>query len=86
VRVLGARHLDFTDAALVSPLVAGAERRFMRFGPIAGTRAARVTADLVRAFLDETLRGRPAGALLEHPERRHAELRLLPAADAPGGR
>lgn len=85
VRVLGARHLDFTDAALAQSLVAGAERRWMRWGPVEGARALRVTADLVRAFLDHTLLGRPS-ELLDHPERRYGELRLLtPATDPPGG-
>ena len=80
VRVLGARHLDFTDAALASPLVTGADRRWMRFGPIDGARALRATADLVRAFLDHALLGRPGDLALDHPERRHAELRLVPPA------
>ena len=85
VRVLGARHLDFTDAALAAPLIVGAQRRWMRWGPIDGARALRVTADLVRAFLDHALLGRPADVILEHPERRHGELRLLPGAEVGGG-
>jgi dienelactone hydrolase len=78
VRVLGLRHLDFTDAVLASRLVEGPQRRWMRWGPIAGERALRVTGDLVRAFLDHALLGRAPGELLTHPERRFAELRLLP--------
>jgi hypothetical protein len=74
VRLVGARHLDFTDAALASPLVEGAERRWSRWGLIDGARALRVTADLTRAFFDHTLLGRPAGWLLTGPERRYPEL------------
>lgn len=80
IRVLGLRHLNFTDAALASPLIAGPERRWMRWGPIDGGRGLRVVADLVRAFLDDALLGRPADAFLAAPERRHAELRRLPNA------
>lgn len=80
VRVLGARHLNFTDAALASRLIVGAERRWMRWGRIDGARGLRITADLVRAFFDHTLLGRPADASLEHPERGYPELRLLPPA------
>jgi hypothetical protein len=39
MRLVGARHLDFTDAALAAPLVAGAERRWARWGPIDGARS-----------------------------------------------
>ncbi|GLC24436.1 alpha/beta hydrolase [Roseisolibacter agri] len=85
VRLLGARHLDFTDAALAESLIVGAERRWMRWGPIDGTRALRVTTDLVRAFLDHALLGRPADVLLEHPERRYGELRLVTGDEAGGG-
>lgn len=78
VRLLGARHLNFTDAALVSAIIEGPQRRWMRWGPIAGERGLRITADLVRAFFDHTLLGRPADTLLVHPELRYAELRLVP--------
>ena len=46
----------------------------------ADERALRITADLVRAFLDHALLGRAPGELLTHPERRYVELRLLPNA------
>jgi hypothetical protein len=77
IRLLGAQHLDFTDAALVSPLVDGPQRRWMRWGSIDGARALRITSDLVRAFFDHTLLGRPADELLLHPESRYPELRLV---------
>jgi pimeloyl-ACP methyl ester carboxylesterase len=77
VRLVGARHLDFTDAVLSAPLVEGAERRWSRWGPIDGARALRVTADLTRAFFDHTLHGRPASELLTDPARRYPELQLV---------
>jgi dienelactone hydrolase len=83
VRLVGARHLNFTDAALVSTLVEGPQRRWMRWGPIDGARGLRITADLVRAFFDHTLRGRPTDELLVRPERTYPELRVV--ADAPDG-
>jgi hypothetical protein len=78
VRLLGARHLNFTDAAVLSQLIDGPQRRWMRWGPIDGERGLRITADLVRAFFDHTLLGRPADMLLVHPELRYSELRVVP--------
>ena len=77
VRLLGARHLNFTDAALVSPLIEGPQRRWMRWGPIEGARGLRITADLVLGFFDHTLRGRATDELLVRPESRYPELRLV---------
>jgi pimeloyl-ACP methyl ester carboxylesterase len=77
VRLLGARHLNFTDAALVSPLVEGPQRRWMRWGPIDGARGLRITADLVRAFFDHTLLDRPMNQLLARPESEYPELRVV---------
>lgn len=79
LRLLGARHLDFTDAALASDLIDGLDRRWMRWGPIEGARALRITADVVRAFFDQALLGRPLDTLLMQPERGYPELRLVPA-------
>ena len=76
VRVLGMRHLGFTDAALASALIAGPERRWMRWGPIDGGRGLRITAELVRHFFDDALGGRPAGASLRALAGRYPELRL----------
>lgn len=78
VRLLGARHLNFTDAALVSSLVEGPQRRWMRWGPIDGERGLRITADLLRAYFDHTLLGRPASRLLVQPELEYPELRVVP--------
>ena len=77
IRLLGARHLDFTDAALVSQLIEGPQRRWMRWGSIDGARGLRITSDLVRAFFDHTLLGRPRDQLLVHPESRYSELRIV---------
>jgi hypothetical protein len=77
IRLLGARHLNFTDAALVSPLIEGPQRRWMRWGSIDGARGLRITSDLVRAFFDHTLLGRPVDELLVHPESRYPELRVV---------
>jgi predicted dienelactone hydrolase len=57
VRLAGAHHLDFEDAALASSWLAAPEQRWMRFGTIDGARALAVTAEVVRAFFDRTLRG-----------------------------
>jgi dienelactone hydrolase len=84
VRLMGARHLDFTDAALVSGLIVGPERRWMRWGQIDGARGLRITADLVRAVFDHALLGRPRGALLVDPRREYPELRLVVDEGAPG--
>ncbi len=80
VRVRGVRHLNCTDAALATPLVTGAERRWMRWGPIDGRRGLQLATALVREFLDHTLRGAPEPALLRDPGRVHPALQLLPRA------
>jgi dienelactone hydrolase len=77
IRLLGARHLNFTDAALVSPLVEGPQRRWMRWGPIDGARGLRITSELVRGFFDHTLLGQPADELLVRPESRYPELHVV---------
>ena len=77
-------NLDFTDAALVSPLVEGPQRRWMRWGPIDGARGLRITADLVRAFFDHTLLDRPADALLVRPEATYPELRIMTGTPVEG--
>jgi hypothetical protein len=59
----------------------------MRWGPLDGARGLRITADVLRAFFDHTLLGRPADALLRDPGRRYPELRLVATdgAEASGG-
>lgn len=83
IRLLGARHLNFTDAALVSAVIEGPQRRWMRWGPIDGERGLRITADLVRAFFDHSLLGRPADPLLVQHELTYPQLRVV-AEEAPG--
>jgi predicted dienelactone hydrolase len=56
VRIAGTHHLNFEDAALSSSMLVGPEQRWMRVGPIDGARGLAVTAELVRAFFDCTLR------------------------------
>jgi hypothetical protein len=80
IRLLGARHLNFTDAALVSPLIEGPQRRWMRWGPIDGARGLRISADLVRAFFDHTLLDRPLDPLLVRPESAYPELHVVSEA------
>ena len=76
----------FAPLALVSPLIEGPQRRWMRWGPIDGARGLRITADLVLGFFDHTLLGRATHELLVRPERSYPELRLVTddAADTPG--
>jgi dienelactone hydrolase len=80
IRLLGARHLNFTDAALVSPLIEGPQRRWMRWGSIDGARGLRITADLVRAFFDHTLLDRPLDQLLVRPDSAYPELHVVSEA------
>jgi dienelactone hydrolase len=74
LRLLGARHSNFSDLSLIEALVPDPTLRWQRFGPLAGERALRVTRDVVRDFFDREVRGMPAGSLVR-PERLHAELR-----------
>lgn len=76
IRLLGARHLNFEDAALASAWLVTPKERWMRVGPIDGARGLEITAELVRAFFDHTLRGADSDALLRAPERRFSEARL----------
>ena len=84
-RLLGARHSNFSDLSLAESRILDPTLRWMRFGPISGDRALRITRDVVRSFFDREVRGIPADSLAE-PERLHAELRRegggtqLPAA------
>ena len=76
IRILGARHLNFPDAALGSAWLVAPKERWMRVGPIDGARGLAITAELVRTFFDRTLRGAGDDTLLRAPERRFPELRL----------
>ena len=80
VRVLGARHLNFEDAALASSMLQTPKERWMRVGPIDGPRGLAVTAEVVRSFFDATLRDgddRSFGALA----RRVPDIRLEDARE-----
>lgn len=55
VRIRGARHSNFLDAALVEALVTEPKSRWMRFGPIDGARGIRVATALTRDFFDRVL-------------------------------
>jgi predicted dienelactone hydrolase len=70
VVVTGAEHYDFTDwSVLYAPVLHPAGQ----LGSIDGTRAVAITRDVVRAFVDERLRGTQA-ATFEETLRRYAEL------------
>lgn len=60
LRVLESRHVDFSDMTLSSPMM----KRFIPnervLGKIDGQRMLALTSDVVLAFLDEHLRGKPA--------------------------
>ena len=56
MRVLGAHHLDFEDAALFSSWLTTPKERWMRVGPIDGARGLAVTAEVVRTFFDVIFR------------------------------
>lgn len=75
MRVLGAHHLDFEDAALFSSWLTTPKERWMRVGPIDGARALAVTAEAVRAFFDEQL-GNDEQRSLDALTRRLPEIRL----------
>ena len=49
----------------------------MRWGSIDGARGLRITSELVRAFFDHTLLGRPVDELLVRPESRYPELHVV---------
>jgi pimeloyl-ACP methyl ester carboxylesterase len=76
VRILGARHLNFEDAALASSWLVTPKERWMRVGPIDGARGLAVTAQVVRAFFDVTLREGSDGRSFAALVRRLPELRL----------
>lgn len=78
IRIHGVRHLDFTDAALVSEAIVGPKLRWMRWGPIDGARGLRLASQLTAAFFDQALRGIPAGDALCEARCAGAELERLP--------
>ena len=75
VRIIGAQHLNFTDAALAS--VRGSrEARWMKFGSINPERALTITSELVRSFFDEIFGRAPVDDLFTSPQRHFAEVRV----------
>ena len=76
VRLLGTRHLNFTDAALASGSAASSEARWMKFGSIDPARGLAITSELVRSFFDQVFGRAPVGDLFTSPERHFAEVRI----------
>jgi dienelactone hydrolase len=75
VRITGAQHLNFTDAALAS--VRGSrEARWMKFGSINPERALTITSELVRSFFDEVFGRAPVDDLFTSPQPHFAEVRV----------
>lgn len=66
--VTGSQHMDFSDLGLLR----GPDDTQLPLGPIGPERMTLITRDLVRTFLDEQVRGAPAGSFAEaaarHPE------------------
>jgi dienelactone hydrolase len=70
IAVTGAEHYNFTDwSALYAPVLHPAGQ----LGPIDGARAIVITRDVVRAFVDQALRGTPASSF-EETVRKYGEL------------
>ncbi|HEU5173439.1 MAG TPA: hypothetical protein VFT96_01715 [Gemmatimonadaceae bacterium] len=78
LRILGMRHLNFTDAALASSLIEGPRLRWMRWGPIDGARGLRIVADVTRAFFDQVLLGIDGGEILCEAGCAYAEVVVVP--------
>ncbi|HEY0995026.1 MAG TPA: hypothetical protein VGD77_03445 [Gemmatimonadaceae bacterium] len=78
IRIHSIRHLNFTDAALVSTAIEGPKLRWMRWGPIDGARGLRLASQLTAAFFDQALRGTPAGDALCETRCAEGELERLP--------
>ena len=74
LRIAGMRHLDFTDAALVSSLITAPQMRWMKWGPQEGARSLRIVADVTRGFFDEMLLGR---SLAGDAQCAYAEVRVV---------
>ncbi|HJQ54952.1 MAG TPA: hypothetical protein VJ825_14025 [Gemmatimonadaceae bacterium] len=76
VKIIGARHLNFTDAALASDRAISREARWMKFGSIDPGRALTITSELVRSFFDQIFgRGGP-GQLFTAAEAQFAEVKV----------
>lgn len=76
VRIIGAMHLNFTDAALASVNAQSREARWMKFGSIDAERGLTITSNLVRSFFDQIFARTDVGDLFTSPERHFAEVRV----------
>lgn len=76
VLIIGARHLNFTDAALASDHAVTREARWMKFGSIDGERGLTITRDLVRSFFDQVFGRGDSGEVFTTTEHRFAEVRV----------
>jgi len=74
VRIAGAQHLDFTDAALASAHAGSREQRWMKFGSIDPGRALAITSELVRSFFDQVFGRASVDDLFTSPQRHFAEV------------
>jgi pimeloyl-ACP methyl ester carboxylesterase len=76
IRIIGTRHLNFTDAALASSHAVSREARWMKFGSIDARRGLTITTELVRSFFDQIFGRADVGDLFTSPDRHFAELRV----------
>ena len=76
VRITGAQHLNFTDAALASGHTGSKQARWMKFGPIDPARGLTITNELVRSFFDQVFGRASVDDLFTSTERHFAEVRV----------
>jgi predicted dienelactone hydrolase len=76
VRIIGAQHLNFTDAALGSVHTVSRDARWMKFGSIDPERALTITNELVRSFFDQIFGRAVVDDLFTSPEHHFAEVRV----------
>jgi predicted dienelactone hydrolase len=74
VRINGAQHLNFTDAALASGQTVSREARWMKFGSIDPERALTITTELVRSFFDQIFGRADVDDLFTAPKRHFVEV------------
>lgn len=76
VKIIGARHLNFTDPALASDRAVSREARWMKFGSIDPERALTITSELVRSFFDQVFGRGSSGAPFTTAEAHFAEVKV----------
>jgi len=74
VRIIGAEHLNFTDASLVSAHAQSREARWMKFGSIDPERGLTITSELVRSFFDHIFGRTDVGDDFKSNDARFAEV------------